>query len=105
MMNARLFIPTFLVMALFLSGCTTGLIYTHTVRPLDINHTRTQAVQKSQRGDVKHIQYYVSVTWDSNAIGDIAKKNGIETIHYADLEKISVLGGLWRQFIVHVYGE
>lgn len=104
MMNARLLIPTFLVMALFLSGCTTGLIYTHKVRPLDINHTRTQAVQESQRGDIKHIQYIVSVTWDSNAIGDIARKNGIKMIHYADLETIRVLS-FWRQFIVHVYGE
>lgn len=92
-------------LALVLSGCGAGLIYTHTVEPPDLNQRRTQAVQSGGQGDIRHIQYYVSVTWNSNGIGEIAPKNGIKTIYYADLEQISILGGLWRQFIVHVYGE
>lgn len=31
-------------------------------------------------------------------------KVGIETVHYADLETLSVLG-VWNQRWVHVYGE
>ncbi len=104
-MKARYLFPTFLVTVLLLPGCTTGFLYTHTVQPLDTDHARTQAVQTSHQGDVKYFQYYVSVTWDSNAIGDIAREKGMETIHYADLERISILGGLWQQFIVHVYGD
>lgn len=91
-------------MILFLTGCGTGLVYTHTVEPLDINHKRTQGVQSSEEGDVKHIQYSVSARWASNAIGDIAKKHGMKTIHYADIERLSVLG-IWSQNTVHVYGQ
>jgi uncharacterized membrane protein len=91
-------------LVLLISGCAKGLIYSHTVRPLDINHHQTPVIQKSKQGNIKHIQYYVSVTWDSNAIGDIATENGLETVYYADLEVLSVLG-VWRQFIVHVYGK
>ena len=56
------------------------------------------------QGDIKHISYYVDVMWDSNAIGDIAKKHGIETIYYADIETLSVLT-IWNQYTVHVYGK
>ena len=34
----------------------------------------------------------------------IAKENGIETIYYADLETLSILG-IWNQYTVHVYGK
>ena len=92
------------MMILFFSGCARGLIYTHTVKPLDINHHQTPIVQTSKKGDIRHIRYQVSVAWNSNAIGDIAKKNGLQTVYYADLEVFNILG-IWRQSIVHVYGE
>lgn len=88
----------------FLFGCTKGLIYTHTVRPLDVSHHQTRVGENSEEGDIRHIQYYVSVTWSSNAIGDIAAREGLETLYYADLEILNVLG-IWRQFTVHVYGK
>ena len=94
-----------LVLGLFLSGCTSGLIYTHTVRPLDLNQHDTSVAAKDGEGDIRHLQYYVSVTWGSNAIGEIAEKNGIETIYYADLETLIVFLGLWREFTVHIYGK
>jgi len=47
---------------------------------------------------------YSGVAGDSNAIGDIARKNGINTLYYADLETLSVLT-IWRQYTVHVYGQ
>jgi len=98
------FLSASLAMMLLLTGCGVGLLYTHTVEPLDINHKRTEAVQSSEQGDIKHIQYGVGVMWNSNAIGDIAKKHGMKTIHYADLERLSVLG-VWYQYTVHVYGR
>ena len=42
--------------------------------------------------------------WDSNGIGDIARKNGLEAIYFADLETFSILG-IWSQYRVHVYGK
>ncbi|MBI1852708.1 MAG: hypothetical protein HYR85_20395 [Planctomycetes bacterium] len=85
-------------------GCI-GILYRHTTEPLDENFRKTPAgVTKSGHGDVKEIRYYASVTWDTNGIGDIAKANGINTVYYADLETLSVLG-IWTQRTVHIYGE
>ncbi len=54
---------------------------------------------------MKQIQFqYVSILWDDNAIGEIAKRGGIETIHYADLETRSYILGFWTRHTVHVYG-
>ncbi|NIQ95248.1 MAG: hypothetical protein GWO11_06195 [Desulfuromonadales bacterium] len=88
------------------SGCTYGLIYTHTVLPLDANLNRTLTTKKVDKGDedVKHFSLYVDVAWDSNAIGDIARKRGFQQIDHADLELLSILG-VWRQYTVHVYGR
>ncbi len=93
-------------LALLASGCTSGLIYTHTVQPLTTNFDRTPVMEDSdgRNGDIKNIRYYVEAYWDSNAIGDIARSEGIETVYYADLEILSVLG-IWRQYTVHIYGK
>ena len=104
MMKTTHLLAAVMASILLLSGCSTGLLYTHTTRPLDLHLDRTRVIETGHQGDVKHIQYQVSVTWDSNAIGDIAKKNGLEMVYYADLEILSVLG-LWSRFTVHVYGE
>ena len=95
------------VACLLLTGCVTGLIYEDIVEPLTTNfHDTPSGIGRAggAEGDVKHIRYQVEVAWDSNAIGDIAKRSGIGTIYYADLETLSVLG-IWNQEIVHVYGK
>ena len=90
---------------LFLAGCTPrGLLYTHIKTPLDTNMTQTPADGKSLHGDLKHIHFFVDVLYDSSAIGDIAKQNGIETVYFADLETRSILI-IWNQYTVHVYGK
>ena len=90
---------------LVLAGCTPfGLLYTHIRTPLDINMSQTPADGKNIHGDLKHIPFYVDILWDSNAIGDIAKQNGIETVYYADLETLRILI-FWNQYTVHVYGQ
>ncbi len=94
-----------------LSGC--GLIYTHKTVPLDVNLSQTPAAKirdkcilRRGHANIKHIkyQYYMDVRWDSNAIGDIAKANGLTTVYYADIETFSILG-VWNQYTVHVYGN
>ena len=94
----------------FIPACSTlpgtGLLYTHPVQPLTRHRWPVDVTQNdSAQGDRKEIQFqYVTVVWDYNAIGEIAKKGGIKTIHYADLETRSVFFGIWGRSIVHIYG-
>ena len=90
---------------ILLVGCTPyGILFTHTKKPLDTNMSQTPIIDNSGQNDIKHIRFYVDVMWDSNAVGDIAKKYGIKEIYYADIETFSVLG-IWNQYTVHVYGK
>ena len=82
-----------------------GIIFSHTVKPLDINCSQTpRGPANSAKGDIKHLHYYVDIKWDNNAIGDIARQNGLETVYFVDMETLSVLG-LWNQYTVHLYGD
>ena len=101
-----------IALSLLLAGCAGGVlfhsgIYSHTVEPLTFNRNPTDVEGSMQpaKGDIREIQYYVSVQWGTNGIGDVARKNGINTVYYADLERLRVLFGIWQQDIVHVYGR
>ena len=111
-------LPAALALALvpLLSGCgslgtlytyrSRGLLYTHTVRPLT-RHREPVAVAQAgtATGNMKQIQFrQITIVWDDNAIGEIAKKGGIGTIHYADLETRMYLFNLWTRHTVIVYG-
>jgi hypothetical protein len=100
-------VSTFLVgcLALGASACTSpvGFFYTHTYQPLTTDFHATPVQQEHADDDVKDLWFYVRVVWGSNGLGDIAKEHGFETIHYADLETLVVLG-IWRQEWAHVYG-
>ena len=94
-----------LIAALLVSGCMSGIIYTHTRQPLTVDMDSTRVVSTSEAGDIKHIAIYMaSVAWDSAAIGDIARKHGLHELYFADLETLSVLR-IWNQYTVHVYGK
>lgn len=83
-----------------------GLLFKHTIEPLDLDMNQTPVGTKARSGSIKHIQYsYIGASWDSNAIGDIARQRGIETIYYADIETVSVLLRIFNFYTVHVYGE
>ena len=86
-----------------LPGCGIGFLYTHITTPLDLDLNSTPVVRDSADSDVKTFQYYIRIDWGSNAIGEIAKEHGFETVYYADLETLRVLG-VWTQQYVHVYG-
>ncbi len=94
-----------LAAVLLVSGCGVGIIYTHTYQPLSLDMHQTPVVQTEKAGNIKLIQVGLAgVAWDSAAIGDIAKKNGLTEIYFADLETFKVLG-IWNQYTVHVYGK
>jgi hypothetical protein len=117
-MKTMRFAACALVAALLVSGCmagqmsgmtvpqTPGFIYTHTWQPLTEDMDRTTVGSVSGAGDIKHLAVYtvVGVAWDSAAIGDIAKKQGLKELYFADLETFSVLR-VWNQYTVHVYGK
>jgi hypothetical protein len=88
-----------------LSGCGAGIIYTHTLQPLSLDMHRTPVSQTGKTGDIKLISIgMMGVAWDSAGIGDIAKKNGLTEVYFADLEIFSVLS-IWNQYTAHVYGK
>ncbi|MHC4943484.1 MAG: LptM family lipoprotein [Planctomycetota bacterium] len=92
------------VLTLSLAGC--GLIYTNTVMPLDLNIEQgTPCDFDSKDAKIKHFSLDVArVMWDSNAIGDIVRREGIDTVYFADIETFSILT-IWNTYTVHVYGR
>ncbi len=86
-----------------LTGCGTGLVYTHVTTPLDLDFNNTPVVRAGAEGDVKTLRFRVRFDWGSRGIGEIAKEYGFEEVYYADLETFSVLR-VWTRQVVHVYG-
>ena len=92
------------------TGCLSGGIYTHVTKPLDVNLNHTPVHDGGRGESWKTLRIpitsglFIQVDWGSDAIGDTARRAGMTTIHYADLETLSVLG-LWTQRWAVVYGE
>jgi hypothetical protein len=104
-MKAIRFPLAIVMLTALLSGCGAGIIYTHTVTPLSVDLHQTRVVQSEGTGDIKHIQFWnIGVAWDSVAFGDIARKNGMHELYFADLETLSILR-IWNQYTVHLYGK
>lgn len=90
-----------------LTGCSPyGYVYHHTTQPLDTSMDQTPTMfGDPQEGDIKHFSYnVVDLSIGSNGIGEIARTRGIETIYFADIETLRILG-IWEQTFVHVYGK
>lgn len=88
-----------------------GGIYSHTISPLTVNPDRTEVKEgiKEGRGRVNQISYPLtagmSIRLGKNGLGDIAKEHSMSTIYYADMERWSILFGLWSSEVVHIYGR
>ncbi len=106
-----------LILAVLLSGCGSvgnlytfkgnGVLYTHRVDPLTHHYTPIQVSQADENssGHETELQFrYVTVLWGENAIGEVARKAGFQTIHYADIERRSILFGIWSRNTVRIYG-
>ena len=92
------------------SGCTSGFIYTNVTFPLTTDMNRTPVGHTFASVNSKLLQepftgFDLTVEWDSRALGDAVRKAGFETFYFADLHTISILGGLWEQQAVRVWGE
>ena len=89
-----------------LSGCVNGYLYTHTVRPLTTNFHETPVVPgRGVRSSMIQVRYsYFDVRAGNNGIGEIARRNGITRVYYADVEVLRILG-VFTQTYVRIYGE
>ncbi len=101
-----------LILVLILTGCANGILfnsglYSHITTPITFNQKPTELKDSTKKGhgDIEHIQYQISISVGTNGIGDIAKKHGMETVYYADLERQSFLFGLWQREFIHIYGR
>jgi hypothetical protein len=103
-----------------LTGCTypftagndvlSGVVYARYKIPLteDLDRTPNEVVIHAG-GKVIRIKepitgYGIYAEFNSNAVGDIARQNGIERVYYADQEIFNVLG-IWRHNRVIIYGK
>lgn len=101
------------VMCAGLGGCgviSRGLLYTDTVQPLckDMRRTSlgsTVASGSSKKIEIPTARVDLAAEWDSRAIGDIAKKHGISTVHACESRRQSYVLGIWRKDEVIIYGE
>jgi hypothetical protein len=109
-MRGTVLVILFLISAGCSTGPLTGMVYTHVRSPLtrDLHNT---PVPKARPGDAKIIEIREPITGlginarlDSNAIGEIAKANGLKVLYFADQETFSILG-IWTSNKVILYGE
>jgi len=99
---------------LILFGCGSaplvGLIYTHVRLPLTANLEKTPfPAGTPASGKIIQVKepfsgYGIYARVNSNAIGDIARQHGVDTVYFADQEIFSLLG-IWKTTQVHVYGR
>ena len=109
-MNAIYRLMLFFIV-LLIPACANGVLfnglYTHITTPVTFNQKPTELKDSQMlgRGRIEHIQYQISIEVGSNGIGDIAKKHGMETVYYADMERQTFLFGLWQREFIHIYGR
>jgi hypothetical protein len=86
-----------------------GAVYTRVKFPLTTDLNQTPAAIDTGGGKIVRIKepfsgYGIYAEFNSNAIGEIAKRHGLKTVYYADIERLSILG-IWRHDEVIVCGE
>ena len=117
--NRKIFFLGFLLFFSVLTGCLsvrgvgsnslTGMVFTHIRVPLSEDLVNSPAIVDHTRGMIVQVKEPVSgygfyAEWNSNAIGDVAKRSGLKKVYFADMEIFSVLG-IWTYRKVYVYGE
>ncbi len=104
----------FLLLTLGLAGCGTGplvgMVYTNVKLPLTENLDATPFPDNPPcSGSVVEVKEPISgigmyARVNVNAIGAIARQNGVETLYFADRQVFSILG-IWTSNRVLLYGS
>lgn len=111
----RRLIPVLLAAAL-LPGCAVlgedpirGILFTSTTVPYTVDLDATPVPKTSGAGSIVRIRepitdFGIYTELNTNAIGEIARKHGLETVHFADLKTFSLFS-VWRTHTLIIYGE
>ena len=109
--KVKMIVASFLLFFPLFGGCSSlkGMVFTHIRKPYTIDLHNTPVTNIHANGIIIHIEEPVSgygfyTEFNSNAIGDIAKKHGLKKFYFADLETFSILG-IWKHEKLHIYGE
>ena len=109
------------LMAVLLSGCASGIDTPPHIRGYlfsDIRVPYTPDLHNTPVSDIggnglgirveePFTGRGISAEVDSNAIGDIARKNGMKEVYFADREEMNILRilGLFRRRRLYIYGK
>jgi len=109
--KVKMIVTSFLLFFPLLGGCSflTGIVFTHIREPYTTDLHNTPVTDIHSEGIIISIEEPVSgyglyTEFNSNAIGDIAKKHGLSKVYFADLETFNILG-IWKHEKLHIYGE
>ena len=101
---------------LLLTGCTilgqdpiAGYLVTHTTVPYTADLHDTPFTGDGRGNTIVRIRkpfsgYGIYTELNSNAIGDIGREHGLETVYFADLQTFSLFS-VWRSQTLILYGE
>ena len=100
----------FLFIIITCPGCRHGFIYSNVTVPVVTNMDKTPRGTKLAAISSKQIKepysgLGLSAEWNSRAIGDAARRAGLSKIYYADMQTISVFGGVWKKQKILVMGK
>lgn len=96
--------------AVALAGCSSpGFLYTDITLPLTVDMGATPRAREATCGVQRVVREPftgagIRAEWAGYAPGEAARQGGIETIHYADIRRESVVGGVWSATTALVYG-
>ena len=98
-----------ILIALLMTGCSPGRLFTNITRPYTINFNDTPEGTKTCRVIDHKIKepitrVGVSGEWSSATIDSAMHKTGMTNVYYADVKEISVLG-VYRQKTLILYGD
>ncbi len=112
-MATELKVGLFCTLLLGACGCFAprGYLFTHSTVPYTLPYEKTvRAGTKSCRVDITQIKEpfsraNLSVMWSDRAVAEAMKQAGMAELRYADLQKFSVLNGIYERRRLIFYGE
>ncbi len=107
-----------LLPAILLSGCGSNLVstphvqgylFSYTTVPYTLDLHNTPISDTGGKGIGIRLKepfsgYGVSSEYESGAVGEIARKNGMTEIYFADREELSIFN-VFRMRRLHIYGK
>ena len=99
-----------ILLPVLFTGCAYGLLYTSIREPVVLDMCRTkrgtkEGIAGTRKVSIPATSVNLSAEWSSRAIGDAAGRAGLSEIYYADMKTFRILGGIWEEKTIEVYGK